>query len=65
MLKFVKFAEYMYLVACVLFLYKAYEEYAGQGERMPLYLGIAAVALFMFFLRRWFRKRVEKRYQDQ
>lgn len=58
MIKFFKFFEYAYLIISVLFIYEAYEGWGLEGSRSVLYLCFAGAAIFMFFFKRSFRKRI-------
>ncbi len=63
-MKVFKFFEYAYLVVMCFFLYEAYVEWGQEGGRSALYLIFAAVAIFMFFFKRNFRKRYEANNKD-
>jgi len=57
--KFFKFFEYAYLAIAVFFLFKAYEDWGQEQNRSYLYIGCAVVAVFMYFFKKKFRKRIE------
>jgi hypothetical protein len=60
-MKLLQFFQYIYLFFFVAFLYDAITNW-NNDERTPwLSLGLAALALFMFF----FRKKYRKRFQDR
>ena len=60
-MKLLQFFQYIYLFFFVVFLYDAIVNW-NSDERSPwLSLGLAVLALFMFF----FRKRYRKRFQDR
>jgi hypothetical protein len=60
-MKLLQFFQYIYLFFFVAFLYDAIVNW-NSDERSPwLSLGLAALALFMFF----FRKKYRKRFQDR
>ena len=60
-MKLLKILQYVYLFFFVFFLYDAIANW-NNDERTPfLSLGLAAIALFMFF----FRKRYRKRFEDR
>lgn len=56
-----KFLQYAYLIFAVLFLYDAIMKWNVEGENAYLSLGLSALAVFMFF----FRKKYRKRFQDR
>jgi len=58
--------EYFYFVVALFFLYKTYELWnTDEQSRAYLFLFFAGIAIFMFFFRRNFRRRVEKRMKDR
>ncbi|SHI60623.1 hypothetical protein SAMN04488096_1035 [Mesonia phycicola] len=60
-MKFFKYFEYAYLVFAVLFLFEAYRVWGESSDRSYLCLFLGAVAVFMFFFKRRFRKKIEDR----
>ncbi len=60
-MKLLQFLQYAYLIFAVLFLYDAIAKWNVEGENPYLSLGLAALAIFMFFFRKKFRKRFEDR----
>jgi len=58
MFKFFKFFEYAYLAATFFFLYEAYRIWSPETNKAIVYICFAGVALFMFFFKRNFRKRM-------
>ena len=59
-MKLLGFFQYAYLVFAVLFLYDAYSQWSnGNGTRALMSLLLAALAVFIFFFRKRFRKRFE------
>ena len=61
-MKLLGFFQYVYLVFAALFLYDAYAQWAnGNGSRALMSLLLAALAVFIFF----FRKRFRKKFDDQ
>lgn len=62
-MKLLKILQYVYLFFFVAFLYDAINIWStGITDRSPyLSLGLAAIALFMFFFRKKYRKRFEDR----
>ena len=59
MMKISKFFEYAYIAAMLFFVYQAVIEWGQEGGRSILYLFFAAIAIFMFFFKRNFRKKME------
>lgn len=60
-MKLLKFLQYAYLIFAILFLYDAITKWNVEGENPYLSLGLAVLAVFMFFFRKKFRKRFEDR----
>ena len=60
-MKLLKILQYVYLFFFVAFLYDAITKWNVEGESPYLSLGLAALALFMFFFRKKYRKRFEDR----
>ena len=60
-MKLLKFLQYAYLFFVVLFLYDAISNWGVDQSRAYMSLFFAALALFMFFFRKKFRKRFEDR----
>ncbi len=58
-MKFFKFFEYAYLVVMCFFAYEAFRNWEQETNKAILYICFAAIALFMYFFKRNFRKRVE------
>jgi uncharacterized membrane protein len=64
MIKFYRISEIIYLVFGGLFLFRAINYYGTEDARTPIDLAITGVAVFMYFIRRRYRKKLEKR-KDQ
>lgn len=60
-MKFLKFLQYVYLIFFALFLYDALSNWSVDRGRAYMSLFFAALALFIFFFRKRFRKRFEER----
>ena len=60
-MKLLKFLQYAYLFFVVLFLYDAISNWSVDRSRSYMSLFFAALALFMFFFRKKFRRRFEDR----
>ncbi len=58
-MKVFKFFEFAYLAIMIFFIYQAFTEWGQEGGRGILYLIFAAVAVFMYFFKRNFRKKFE------
>lgn len=58
-MKYFKFFEYAYLAFAAFFIFEAVRSWSSPSHQKYIFLGIAAVALFMFFFKRRFRKRME------
>jgi len=60
-MKYLKFTQYIYLVAAIIFAVRAAEIWDQEPNQAYLYLGITALSIFMFFFRRKFAKKFEDR----
>lgn len=54
-----RFFEYAYLLIAAFFLFEAYQQMGQEGGKSILFLGLAGAAIFMFFFKRKFRKKIE------
>ncbi|AGC77123.1 LPXTG-motif cell wall-anchored protein [Nonlabens dokdonensis] len=61
MSKFFKYFEYAYLIFAVVFVITGFYELGNDPNQAYLLFGMAAVAIFMFFFKRRFRRRFEDR----
>lgn len=59
--KVYRFFEYAYLIIAVFFTYEAINNWEANRERAYLFLFFVVVAIFMFFFKRNFRKKMEER----
>ncbi len=64
MIKFYKISEIIYLVFGGLFVFRAFYYYGAEDARTTLDIVISAVAFLMFYIRRRYRKKLEKRKQS-
>lgn len=64
MIKILKYTEYLYLVVAVLASYKVITLWGQQDENMPLFIGFSVVSIGMFFFRRNYRLKFEKRQKE-
>ena len=60
-MKFSKIIQYAYLIFAVLFIYDAISKWGNGTNGAYISLGLAALAIFMFFFKRKFSKKFEKR----
>ena len=58
-MKIFKFVEFAYLGIMFFFLYQAYLEWGIDDSKSILYICFAAVAVFMYFFKRKFRKKFD------
>jgi positive regulator of sigma E activity len=58
-MNYLKYTQYVYLVAAVFFAIRAFEIWDQDNDQHFLFLGIAVLAVFMFFFRRKFAKKFE------
>ncbi len=64
MIKFYRISEIIYLVFGGLFLFRAINYYGTENARTNIDIAITGVAVFMYFIRRRYRKKLEQR-KDQ
>ncbi|WP_242117621.1 hypothetical protein [Aestuariivivens sediminicola] len=62
-MKYSKFFQYAYLVFAILFAYDAIVKYANENAVAYTSILLAATAVFMFFFRRRFAKKMENKDQ--
>lgn len=61
MKKYYKFIEYAYLLVALFLLEEAVRTWDGQdASRSYVMIALAVMALFMYFFKRWFRKKYER-----
>jgi uncharacterized membrane protein YuzA (DUF378 family) len=60
-MKYYKIFQYAYLVFAVLFIYDSLSKWGDGTNGAYISLGLAALAVFMFF----FRKRFSKKFEDR
>ena len=58
-MKILNFFQYAYLFFAIMFIYKAISVWSEDSGRSYLMLFLAAMAIFMFFFRKRFRKKIE------
>ncbi|MDN3724841.1 hypothetical protein QRD02_10635 [Aequorivita sp. SDUM287046] len=59
--KVYRFFEYAYLIIAAFFAYEAFINWSTQRNRAYLFIFFVVVAIFMFFFKRNFRKKMESR----
>ena len=62
--KLYRFFEYAYLVIAAFFTYEAIANWETAPNRSYLFIFFVVIAVLMFFFKRNFRKRMEKRNND-
>lgn len=60
-MKFFKFFEYAYLAFAAFFIFEGVRLFNEDATRSYIFFGISGLAVFMFFFRRRFRKKMEQR----
>jgi len=65
MTKFWKFFEIGYLIIAIVLIYETISRWNSERERAYLFLGFSVLAIFMYFFKKRFRKKVEARNNDQ
>lgn len=60
-MKLQKFFQYAYLVFAILFIYEAIVNWNVDRNKAYILLGVAALAIFMFFFRMRFAKKMQDR----
>ncbi len=60
-MKILNIFQYAYIIFAVMFIYKAIATWSEDRSRSYLMLFLAAMAIFMFF----FRKRFKKNFEDR
>lgn len=58
-MKILNFFQYVYLIFAVMFIYKAISIWSEDSGSAYLMLFFAGMAIFMFFFRKRFRKKIE------
>jgi len=65
MTKFWKFFEYGYLIVAIVFMVEGILRWNTEREKAYLFLAFSAVAIFMYFFKKRFRKKFEARNENQ
>ncbi|APU67736.1 MAG: hypothetical protein VX712_06590 [Bacteroidota bacterium] len=61
MSKYFRYFEYAYLIFAAFFLFEAVRIWNSERSRAYIFLFFVAIAVFMFFFKRRFRRRFEER----
>ncbi len=59
MAKYYKFFEYAYLVIAIVFIIETILNWNTEPQKAYIYLAFSALAIFMYFFRKKFRKKFE------
>jgi len=63
---YLKYIQYFYLIAAILFAVDGFTQLDDTGERNPwISFFFAAIALFMFFFRRRFAQKFQNQQKDK
>ncbi len=63
MIKALKIFQYAYLVIAIVLIYEAFSNWSEDRSKSYFLIFFAALAIFMFFFRKNFRKRIEDRHK--
>lgn len=64
-MKYFRFFEYAYLVIAIFFAVEAFRIWGESRDRAYMFILFVAIAVFMFFFKRKFRKKMEQRNQEK
>ena len=65
MTRFSKIVEWVYVGVFILSAFEVYSKWNTDRDRAQLFILFGVVAIGMFFFRRYFRKKLEKRNQQK
>jgi hypothetical protein len=65
MIKILRYTEYLYLAVALISLYKIGELWEADRDQAFVFVFFAVVSIAMFFFRRNYRKRFEKRKETE
>ena len=65
MTKISKFFEYGYLIIAIIFIVEGIFRWNTDREKAYLFIGFSVLAIFMYFFKKRFRKKVEARNNNQ
>lgn len=60
MMKFFKYFEYAYLIIAAFFAFESYRIWSSDRGRAYIFIFFVALAIFMYFFKRRFRKKIEQ-----
>lgn len=63
MIKALKIFQYAYLIIAVILIWEAFSNWSIDRSKSYFLLFFSALAVFMFFFRKNFRKKIEDRYK--
>lgn len=64
MIKILKYTEYLYLIVAIIASYRAISDWNIERNHAYLFVFFAVVSMGMFLFRRKYRRKFEKRKQD-
>jgi uncharacterized membrane protein len=65
MIKYLKISGFAYILLALFSLYSSYTRWNNERDNAYIFLGFAVLLIFMFFFKRSFIKRYEKRAKNQ
>lgn len=65
MIKYLKISGFAYILLALFSLYSSYTRWNSDRDNAYIFLGFAVLLIFMFFFKRNFIKRYEKRAKNQ
>ncbi len=65
MAKYYKFFEYAYLVIAIVFIIETALNWNTEPQKAYIFLAFSALAIFMYFFRKKFRKKFENHNQQK
>lgn len=65
MAKYYKFFEYAYLVIAIVFIVETVLNWSTEPQKAYIFLAFSALAVFMYFFRKKFRKKFENHNQQK
>ena len=65
MTKYFRYFEYAYLIIGGFFIFETFAIWDAERSRAYIFIFLAVMAIFMFFFKRNFRRKLEKRQKDR
>lgn len=65
MTKYFRYFEYAYLIMGGFFIFETFAIWDTERSRAYIFIFLAAMAIFMFFFKRNFRRKLEKRQKNK